>query len=240
MASFLNVLLHAAFPAAAVVVGGIAASIRAPGPTTRSAVQHFAAGVVFAALATELLPDVMHRRLPLVTIVGFALGVAAMLGLKALTERPQGQATKQARLPTGLLVALGVDIALDGLLIGVGFAAGEKQGLLLTIALTLEVLFLGVSAAAALSGASASRATIALTTAGLGALLLVGAGAGAAVLSGVSGAVLDGVLSFGVAALLYLVTEELLVEAHEAPETPFLSATFFVGFLILLVTEMLI
>ena len=59
-------------------------------------------------------------------------------------------------------------------------------------------------------------------------------------LSGMSGAALDGVLSFGVAALLYLVTEELLVEAHEAPETPFLSATFFVGFLILLVTEMLI
>ena len=108
MASFLNVLLHAAFPAAAVVVGGIAASIRAPGPTTRSAVQHFAAGVVFAALATELLPDVMHRRLPLVTIVGFALGVVAMLGLKALTERPQGQGTKQGRLPTGLLLALGV------------------------------------------------------------------------------------------------------------------------------------
>src|SRR5689334_6817657 len=99
MASFLNVLAHAAFPAAAVVVGGIAASVRAPGPATRSAVQHFAAGVVFAALATELLPDVMHRRLPLVTIVGFALGVAAMLGLKALTERPEGQGARQARLP---------------------------------------------------------------------------------------------------------------------------------------------
>ena len=240
MTPFLNVLGHAAFPAAAVVVGGIAASIRAPGPTTQSAVQHFAAGVVFAALATELLPDVMHRRMPLVTIVGFALGVIVMLGLKALTERPQQEGSAQGRRPTGLLIALGVDIALDGLLIGVGFAAGEKQGLLLTIALTLEVLFLGVSAATALSGAGASRATIASTTAGLGALLLVGAGAGAAVLSGMSGAVLDGVLSFGVAALLYLVTEELLVEAHEAPETPFLSATFFVGFLVLLVTEMLI
>ena len=59
-----------------------------------------------------------------------------------------------------------------------GFAAGEKQGLLLTIALTLEVLFLGVSGAAALSGAGASRATIVLTAAGLGGLLLVGAGAG--------------------------------------------------------------
>ena len=107
MPSLLNVLAYAAFPAAAVVVGGIVASIRPPGPATRSAVQHFAAGVVFAALATELLPDVMHRRLPLVTIGGFALGVIVMLGLKALTERPQGQDAVRGRLPASLLLALG-------------------------------------------------------------------------------------------------------------------------------------
>jgi len=31
-------------------------------------------------------------------------------------------------------------------------------------------------------------------------------------------------------ALLYLVTEELLVEAHERPDGPPVSAVFFVGF----------
>ena len=46
-------------------------------------------------------------------------------------------------------------------------------------------------------------------------------------------------LGFGCAALLYLVTEELLVEAHEVPETPLATASFFVGFLVLLVIEML-
>lgn len=238
MSSLLNVLTYAAFPAVAVIMGGIIASIRPPGPATRSAVQHLAAGVVFAALATELLPDVMHRRLPLATITGFALGVIVMLGLKALTKRLPGQDAGAGRFPTSLLFILGVDIALDGILIGVGFAAGEKQGLLLTIALSLEVLFLGVSGASALSGAGASRAMIILTTGGFGALLLVGAGMGAMLLTGLSGSALDAVLSFGIAALLYLVTEELLVEAHEAPETPLLSAMFFVGFLVLLVIEM--
>ena len=94
MASFLNVLAHAAFPAAAVVVGGIAASICTPGPTTRSAVQHVAAGVVDDALATELLPDVMHRQMPLVTIVGFALGVVA--------TRYRGAAARSARSTVSL------------------------------------------------------------------------------------------------------------------------------------------
>lgn len=46
-------------------------------------------------------------------------------------------------------------------------------------------------------------------------------------------------LSFGAAALLSLVTEELRVEAHEEPETPLLTAMFFVGFVLLLVIEMI-
>ena len=44
-------------------------------------------------------------------------------------------------------------------------------------------------------------------------------------------------LAFGAAALLYLVTEELLVEAHEVPDTPLLTAMFFVGFLALFILE---
>lgn len=42
------------------------------------------------------------------------------------------------------------------------------------------------------------------------------------------------VLSFGPAALLYLVTEGLLVEAHEVPERTLATVMFFAGFLILM------
>jgi ZIP family zinc transporter len=187
-------------------------------------------------VGTELLPDVMHRRLPLATIVGFALGVAAMLSIKAFSERREKKV--DASTSSSLLWVLGVDIAVDGLLIGVGFALGAKQGLLITLALTLEVLFLGVSVAMALSGDGAARSTIIATTALLAAVLLIGAGAGTLILAGVSGAVLDAVLSFSMAAILYLVTEELLVEAHEVEETPFLTATFFAGFLVLPIIDM--
>ena len=53
------------------------------------------------------------------------------------------------------------------------------------------------------------------------------------------GRVLSAVLAFGCAALLFLVTEELLVEAHEVPETPWTTAMFFAGFLLFLVIGML-
>ena len=46
------------------------------------------------------------------------------------------------------------------------------------------------------------------------------------------------VAMFGAAALLFLVTEELLVEAHEEPETPLLTTTFFAGFLLILILGM--
>jgi ZIP family zinc transporter len=45
------------------------------------------------------------------------------------------------------------------------------------------------------------------------------------------------VLAFGAVAFMYLVTEELLVAAHERGETAAGSATFFVGFLLYLVLE---
>jgi ZIP family zinc transporter len=46
------------------------------------------------------------------------------------------------------------------------------------------------------------------------------------------------VLAFGAAALMFLVTEELLTEAHEEKETPLLTATFFAGFLAFLILGM--
>jgi len=46
-------------------------------------------------------------------------------------------------------------------------------------------------------------------------------------------------LFFGCAALLFLVTEELLIDAHEAAGTAVTTTMFFVGFLIFLLLGML-
>ena len=49
--------------------------------------------------------------------------------------------------------------------------------------------------------------------------------------------VITGFLAFGLVALLYLVTKELLVEAHEIPDQPCVAAIFYVGFVLLLLFE---
>jgi len=235
----LQVLLFALLPVVATIVGSIVATYRLPGPRVRSAIQHFAAGVVFAAVAVELLPDVVHQRAPLAAVAGFALGVGTLLALRRATTRLGEAEAGVGRAPTGLILTTGLDVTIDGLLIGIGFAAGAKQGTLITVALTLELLFLGLAVAAALGATGAPRGRVIATIAGLAALLLVGATIGTLALGGLTGNALQVVLAFGCAALLYLVTEELLVEAHEVPETSAITATFFVGFVLLLVIDML-
>lgn len=190
--------------------------------------QHFAAGVVFAAAAGEILPDLKHSGAAIPVLIGGAVGVAVMLGVKALENRAKGT--------LGLMTTVGVDMLIDGLVLGLGFAAGAKEGFLLTVALTLEVLFLGIVVAAELGDGSSSRLRVIGVTAGLVALMPVGA------LLAIPAAtfptsVLTGFFAFGLIALLYLVTEELLVEAHEVPDRPWMTAMFFVGFLILLLLE---
>ncbi len=267
-----SVFLYLLLPVGAIILGGLAATIRKPGQGLQSAIQHFAAGVVFAAVAVELLPQELNEHRPVPLISGFAAGVAFMLGVEWLIKRLSSEPVAgQARLelasgaqagetsyvaqavqaaqggeaaqvvraeqPTGLLVAVAVDLAVDGLLIGVGFAAGAKQGILITIALTLEVLFVGTSVACEYADIGASRGKIFGVTAGLAAIIGTGAVIGLTFLGGLSGAPLAFVLAFGSAALLYLVTEELLVEAHETLDTPPITAAFFAGFLVLLIID---
>ncbi|MDV6374784.1 ZIP family metal transporter [Deinococcus arenicola] len=249
MIALSQILLLTLIPVLATILGGVVASFRPPSPRVRSFVQHLAAGVVFAAVAGELLPEITAGGQPLGVVIGFTLGVGVMLAVRALVERlapedaeqgteeTDGEATPRA--VTGLLAAVGIDSLIDGLLIGVGFAAGERVGTLLVVALTLELLFLGLSVAASLGQRGVSRRQSILTVSGLSLLVIVGATLGGTLLEGLSGLGLEIVLSFGAAALLYLVTEELLVEAHEVKETPWITSAFFLGFIALYLIELL-
>ena len=120
-------------------------------------------------------------------------------------------------------------------LVGLGVTLGSTQGLILTIALTIEVLFLGLSLAAELTDTGVSKARAALVCTGLGLVTAIGAIGGAALLGGAGKPILAAVLAFGAAALLFLAVEELLVEAHEQAETTLTAAMFFAGFLIIYV-----
>ena len=228
-------LLFALLPMAVLVATGVVAIFRTPGARLRSALQHFAAGVVFEAAAVEVLPEVRRAHSAFPIILGFVLGTGLVLAVGQLGKRAERAEQEGKASPAGLLTVVGIDVLIDGLLIGIGFVGGAKVGLLLTLALTAEFLFVGLTTASTLAAAGLSRLRVLAGSMLLAVLVFVGAAAGAAVLSTAPDALQVGVLSFGVAALLYLVTEELLVEAHEVTDTTFAAAMFFVGFLLFLV-----
>lgn len=221
-------LLFTLIPLSALVIGAIITTIATPKPGLQIGVQHFAAGVVFAAAAAEILPDVMHGGSIPPVIIGSLAGIGAMLAIKALDERIEG--------PVGLATATGVDLLVDGLVLGISFVGGARQGILLTIALTLEVLFLGLSLVGEFAE-SMSRARA------VGATLLVGLALPFGALFGgpigtLPTALQTGFYAFGLIALLYLVTEELLIEAHESgKETPLITSMFFLGFVAILIVD---
>ena len=230
MSNFLTVLGYSVIPVLAATAGGAAAAWRKPGERLQSVVQHFAAGIVFAAAAGELLPDMVHDKGAIVPVVlGATAGVAVMLAIRAVSKRVGESA--------GLVAVTGIDVLIDGFVVSLGFIAGAGQGLLLTVALSIELLFLGLTVALALDNTGASKARIVLATAGVALLLPLGAMTGTLLFNGLSQAWLTGFYAFGLVALLYLVTEELLVEAHEKPETPFATAVFFIGFFVLIILD---
>lgn len=226
-----SALGYTLIPIAAAVLGAAFAAVRRPGPIVASAIQHFAAGVVFAAAAGEVLPSLKHSTTLWPIVIGGSSGIIVMMVLQQLGERTKG--------PAALIALVSVDVVIDGLVLGLGFVTSAKTGLLLTVALTLEVMFLGVSLATELGEAAWTRARIIGLVAAVALLLPVGVLA-ASEITLLSQVVRTGFFAFGLIALLYLVTEELLIEAHETPDRPWITALFFVGFLLLLILEELI
>jgi len=229
-------LLFTLIPLTAAVASGVVASFWTPGPEARSYIQHFAAGIVLAAVIGELLSDVVSRQgHVLAALLGFLLGLGLMVGIK-LASHAGGSHGGGA----SLAVTAGVDTLVDGFVIGLGFVVGGGTGALLAVALAIELFFLGLSASAAVGESGRSGRWTLGVGVGLGVLVMVGSVAGILILGGASAAVVTAVLAFGSIALLYLVTEELLVNVRNVPETPWHTLVLFSGFILVFVIEMLV
>ncbi len=248
-------LLYATIPVAFTIIGSALAAYWPRVAGWRTYVLYLAAGVVFSVVAVELLPEIARRALVTDVVIGFAAGIITMIAVDEVMDRitargkpeskvyalPPEVAETRKRPPenvTGLAVAVGVDFILDGLLLGVGFAAGARIGILLALAEAVEQLAVGMALATELRAAGSSSLRTVFLSGVLALLVYVSALAGGTVLSHLGNAPMEAILSFGLAALLYLVTEELLREAHEEGETRIGTSLFFAGFLLFLIIGM--
>ncbi|MEE2907599.1 MAG: ZIP family metal transporter [Planctomycetota bacterium] len=232
-----TVALWMLLPLGVTVLGGLAAIRRPPGPRLTSGLQHFAAGIVIAAVCTEVVPEAIAKDHIWSVIVGFVIGVVLVMAVRELSgegPRRSGRTAVTAEdtpgVSLGMIVTTGIDLFIDGLLVGLGFTLATASGELLVIAVTFEVLFIAMSLAATMRSAGSKITRVLVMLCVLGLLVLLGGVLGTWVLVGSSSQFLAGLAAFATAALLYLVVEELLVEAHERGETTMGSLMFFIGF----------
>lgn len=165
-------------------------------------------------------------------------GTLAQAGQR-VPEAAAGKRQKRGPWPWGILASNTVDQIIDGILLGVGIVAGHSFGLLLSVTSTVEDLTLAVAIATLLAAARAARWQIIGTTTVLGLLLIAVSVVGTLVAGSLTPQVIAFLLSVASAALLYAVTEQLIIEAHEAATGPVLASMFFVGFLFILILGMM-
>ena len=220
------------------IVGGVVAFFWIPGVQARSAIQHFAAGLVIAAVASDLIPEVEKTGTPVGILSGFAAGGVAMIVLKWIVLRFERKKKSEGKTPVGLAAAAAADTLVDGAIISAGFSTGPQLGTLLAIALAAELLFLTLSVGSEFHKKKTRRWQGLGVTTGIACLLLIGALAAQILLRGASPATIAVFLSFGAAALIYLIAEELLVESIEAEESLFSTAMLFAGFLVVLALKL--
>lgn len=163
-----------------------------------------------------------------------------MAGLGAVTRRWEASNSSRSSSSLGLMATTGADTLLDGLVLGSGFALSVRTGFLLAVALTIERVLLGISVGVPLQQGGTRMMRSVATVAGISALSPAGAVVGVWLLTGVNPQMLGVVLAFGAVVLMYLVTEELLIEAHEAPQSLWGPTILFVGFLSNLLVSALI
>jgi zinc transporter, ZIP family len=221
------------------ILGSVIALFWDPKAKARSAIQHFAAGAVLAAVASNVIPEVERMGTLTGVISGFVVGGLIMIGLKSVVVRVEREEKRGRGLPVGLAAAAAVDTLLDGVIIGAGFSVDQQLGTLLVIALGLELFFLTLSVGVEFREANLKIWKSLAITGGIACMLLLGGFGASFFLADASQATLAIVLAFGAAALIYLIAEELLVETIQAEESLFSTLMLFGGFLVLLILKLL-
>jgi len=165
--------------------------------------------------------------------------------IENVTERwhrslPKIEINEGDKLPMGMIIPVFMDAMTDGFLLGISSTISLKAGIILSFANCLEMSFLGMAYASRLvkcTGSSFEKRTLALY--GPAFIMFISSIIGGAIGSAVQDitAVYVAMVSFGAVALLYLVTNELLIEARESQGDDnkwYISIMIFVGIYIVL------
>lgn len=141
-------------------------------------------------------------------------------------------------VPWSIVLGIFFDTSMDGFLIGIVYAMSIHAAFILTIAVCMELCYLGMTMAAIIQPLSLVKRTGITLFLGTTTLLTAIIGVSLSFMLEDCPAAIDGIASFAVASLLFTVSNEMIVEAHDNQEGhTLLTVWIFLGFLMILVVE---
>ena len=217
MNDFMIVMGLAALPAAANFVGGALAEVFRVSGRVLSLALHLAAGIVLAVVGIELMPRALEAQPPWIPLLAFVAGGAVFIALDKAVGVVQARLGGGAKQASALAIFGGVSIDLfsDGIMIGTGTVLNPALGLLLALGQMPADVPEGFAAVATLRKAGVPRRSRLLMSAGFSIPVLAGAALGYLALRRAPEVVTLSVLAMTGGALVAVVVEEMITEAHE-------------------------
>ena len=185
MENYSNILIYGAIAPIALLLGGIVSILKKTNAQIRSAILHFAAGVIFSVVAVEILPEIMAKHDVPEIAIGFGAGVLLMLGIRYFLE-PKRERKNETGFPTAFILVIAIDLLIDGVLMGIGFVTSQEAGIFLAVAISVELLSLGMATSITLGNSSIDRKKTIATILGLSLLVFGSTLLSAALLAGIS------------------------------------------------------
>ena len=229
------VLLLALMPAAGNFGGGLLAEFLRVSQRTLSFALHAAAGILFAVVGIELMPEALEGAPPWVMLLAFMLGGIAAVGIDSALDLVQTRAKCRAGAdveagPWGIYFGVSVDLFSDGVIIGTGSVIDPALGLLLALGQVPADIPEGFATIATFKNKGVPRAKRILLSASFALPILTGATLGYWAVRGQPEWVKLGLLAFTAGILLTVAVEEIVTEAHAEEDSRWASLFLIGGF----------
>ena len=205
--------------ASSLIVGGLIASWMTVGKRTLGLIMGFGAGVLFSAVAYELVYEALHLgKMSGFPTLGFFAGALTFFFADMLIARMSGRGEGSAAR-SSLVVPLVLGIILDGIpesvVIGLGVLEKGTVSVAMLVAVFMSNLPEAVASTAGMRAGGWSRVKVFLLWSGIALVCGVASAAGYALLGDASSFTLAFVQAFAGGAILMMLANTMIPEAYE-------------------------